>query len=88
MATVMTDCRGKELRLRFCDAGCRANYREDRRAGLMYGGYAIPVGEGGAYVNVGWERGVAWANECGYCRADVTPGVRGRRIYPEPKRRG
>lgn len=71
-------------RKQFCNAGCRDGYHTDRRLGLIYGGFAVPlerVPDGMPYaelkgtllVNVGWENGCRIYDECLYCRADLHP---------------
>jgi hypothetical protein len=75
-------------RRKFCNAGCRASYHEDRRQGLLYGGFAVPLERvpagmlyselaGTILVNVGWENGCRIYDECLYCRADLQGGDNG-----------
>jgi len=69
----------------FCNAGCKDCYKEDRRLGLIYGSFAVRVGdvpEGvqshncskEGYTLVGWEDGSRINGTCAYCGADLERG--------------
>lgn len=61
---------GKVLgaKARFCNDGCRNSFKEDRQAGLIYGCWEAPDGEG----TIGWEEGSIEYDVCAYCRADLS----------------
>jgi hypothetical protein len=68
---------------RFCNDGCKTGLREDRRAGLIYPPFAVPVADipqgMGSFPlpglpdlrGVSWEDGAALSRTCAYCGADL-----------------
>ena len=57
----------------FCDENCRDNWREDRRAGLIYGSMCMPDKR-----IVSWFDGCAETGRCAYC-GDRLRGRHGRK---------
>lgn len=50
---------------RFCNAGCRESYREDRKAGLIYGAMMVMD------KLFGWDKGSFLAGVCAYCGTQI-----------------
>lgn len=55
-------------RARFCNRSCMESFKEDRQAGLIYGSWEAPDGNG----TIGWEEGSIEYEVCAYCRTDLS----------------